>query len=98
EVNKWGRKLHADWMNRPVEGDEAGKLGLHTMRGLAHIEEAVKWNSDGNFDRISAAGMMFILREDVFKRTQSAIENQDKQIQTLSSDKFFERNYKPQSA
>lgn len=94
EVNKWGRKLHADWMNTSVEDEEnPGKLKLHTMRGIAHIEEAIKWNSDGNFDRVSAAGMLFILREDRYKRTQSAIANKDKQVETLANDKFFNRNF-----
>lgn len=99
EVNKWGRKLQADWMNSKVESEEeSGKLKLHTLRGLAYIEECIKWNSDGNFDRVSAAGMMFILREDRYKRTQSAIENQGKDITTLANDKFFNRNYKNTNA
>jgi len=96
QINKWGRKLHADWMLSKAHSnseDEVEKLNLHTMRGIAHIEEAIKWNSDGNFDRISAAGMLFILREDRYKRIQSAIENQDKQIAHLSSDNFFNKNY-----
>ena len=95
QVNKWGRKLHADWMlsKAYTNEDEVEKLNLHTMRGIAHIEEAIKWNSDGNFDRISAAGMLFILREDRYKRTQSAIENQDKQFTHLSTDNFFNKNY-----
>ena len=99
EVNKWGRKLHADWMNTSLEDEEnPGKLKLHTMRGIAHIEEAIKWNSDGNFDRISAAGMLFIIREDRYKRTQSAIANKDKEIETLSNDKFFNRNFNQSNA
>ena len=95
QINKWGRKLHADWMlsKAYTNENEVEKLNLHTMRGIAHIEEAIKWNSDGNFDRISAAGMLFILREDRYKRTQSAIENQDKQISHLSTDNFFNKNY-----
>ncbi len=99
-LNSWARKLHADWMNSiafKTDPEEEDKLNLHTMRGIAHIEEAIKWNSDGNFDRISAAGMLFILREDRYKRIQSAIENQDKQISSLSTDKFFTRNYKTSS-
>lgn len=96
EVNKWGRKLQADWMNSKVfgEDDELDKRNLHTLRGLAYIEECIKWNSDGNFDRVSAAGMLFILREERYKRIQTAIENQDKQIQRLSDDNFFKKNYK----
>jgi len=98
QVNKWGRKSHADWMltSVPVNDgeEETGKLNLHTMRGIAHIEEAIKWNSDGNFDRISAAGMLFILREDRYKRIQTTIENQGKQIKQLSDDDYWNRNYK----
>ena len=99
EVNKWGRKLQADWMNTSLEDeDNPGKLKLHTMRGLAYIEECIKWNSDGNFDRVSAGGMLFILREDRYKRTQSAIANKDKQIDTLANDKFFNRNFNKPNA
>ena len=99
EVNKWGRKLQADWMNTSLEDEEnPGKLKLHTLRGLAYIEECIKWNSDGNFDRVSAAGMLFILREDRYKRTQSAITNKDKQIDTLANDKFFNRNFNKPNA
>ena len=93
EVNKWGRKLQADWMNSPVRNDDTGKLNLHTLRGLAYIEECIKWNSDGNFDRVSSGGMLFILREDRYKRTQSAIANQGKHITQLSEDNFFKKNY-----
>lgn len=98
EVNKWGRKLQADWMNSVVDGDETGKLKLHTLRGLAYIEECIKWNSDGNFDRVSAAGMLFILREDRYKRTQSAKENQNNKIKSLATDSFFTKNYKSKNA
>lgn len=99
EVNKWGRKLQADWMNTSLEDEEnPGKLKLHTMRSLAYIEECIKWNSDGNFDRVSAGGMLFILREDRYKRTQSAITNKDKEIETLANDKFFNRNFNKPNA
>lgn len=99
EVNKWGRKLQADWMNTSIEDEEnPGKLKLHTIRGLAYIEECIKWNSDGNFDRVSAAGMLFILREDRYKRTQSALANKDKEIETLANDKFFNRNFNKPNA
>jgi hypothetical protein len=99
EVNKWGRKLQADWMNTSLEEEEnPGKLKLHTLRGLAYIEECIKWNSDGNFDRVSASGMLFILREDRYKRTQSAIANKDKQVETLANDKFFNRNFNKPNA
>jgi hypothetical protein len=95
--SKWGRKLQADWMNSRVNTEEE-KLKLHTLRGLAYIEECIKWNSDGNFDRVSAAGMLFILREDRYKRTQTAKENQNNKTKSLAVDSFFERNYKNNNA
>jgi hypothetical protein len=98
EVNKWGRKLHADWMNTPVLGDDTGKLRLHTIRGLAHIDECIRWNSDGNFDRVSAAGMLFILREDVYRITKSAMDNQNTASTNLSNDTFFNKNYNSKKA
>ena len=76
-LNAWGRKLQADWMlTKAIGDDENEKLNLHTLRGIAYIEEAIKWNSDGNFDRVSAMGMLMILREDRFKRIQTIKDGQ----------------------
>ena len=47
---------------------------------------------------MSAGGMLFILREDRYKRTQSAIANKDKQIETLANDKFFNKNFNKPNA
>jgi hypothetical protein len=97
-VNKWGRVLQADWMLTKAHGDEDDmKLNLQTLRGLAYIEECIKWNSDGNFDRVSAGILLMILREDRYKRTQTAIQNQDKRIEQLANDKFFDKNYNNKS-
>lgn len=96
EVNKWGRLLQAQWMQTKAHGDEEDeRLNLHRLRGLAYVEECIAWNSDGNFDRVSAMGMLMILREDRIKRTMSAKENEGKAIKRVTDDKFFTRNYKP---
>jgi hypothetical protein len=94
-INAWGRLLQSDWMKSRVnENDEEDqRLKLHTLRGFAYIEECIKWNSDGNFDRVSAGGMLFILREDRYKRTESAKLNADKPVKSLANDKFFNNNY-----
>jgi len=97
-VNKWGRLLQADWMLTKAYGEEDDpRLNLHKLRGLAYIEECMKWNSDGNFDRVSSGIMLFILREDKYKRTQSAIKNQDEKVHQLANDNFFTKNYKSYS-
>jgi len=95
EINKWGRILQAEWqLTRYNIGDEEDQsLKMHHLRSIGYIEECIKWNADGNFDRVSAYGMLFILREERFKRTQSAIANQHSKVKSLSNDKFFEKNY-----
>jgi hypothetical protein len=95
EINKWGRLLQAQYMlTQYNEGDEEdNSLKLHHIRSIPYLEECVAWNSDGNFDRVSAGGMLFLLREDRVKRTNAAIENQYKKISQVSNDKFFERNW-----
>ena len=65
---------------------------------LLYIEECIKWNSDGNFDRVSAAGMLFILREERYKRTEVIKANQDVKFKHIANDSFFERNYTLQNA
>jgi hypothetical protein len=94
EINKWGRILQADWMNSKAMGEEEdNRMNLHRLRSLGYIEECIKWNADGNFDRVSAGGMLFILREDRFKLTNSAKLNQDSPKKALSNDPFFTRNF-----
>jgi hypothetical protein len=95
EINKWGRLLQAQYMlTQYNEGDEEdNSLKLHHIRSIPYLEECVAWNSDGNFDRVSAGGMLFLLREDRVKRTNAAIANQHKKIDQVSNDKFFERNW-----
>lgn len=98
-INSWGRMLQADWQRTKVstpDGEDDERLNLHTLRSLGYIEECIKWNSDGNFDRVSAGGMLFILREDRYKRIKSAKENQDKKIDKLSNDPFFRKNFNNQ--
>ena len=94
QINSWGRLLQADWMISKAHGDdEDARLNLHRLRSLGYIEECIKWNSDGNFDRVSAGGMLFILREDRVKRTASAKANGGMPKKSLASDPFFNKNF-----
>lgn len=95
EINKWGRLLQAQWLQTKAHGDEEDtRLNMHRVRSIAYVEECIAWNSDGNFDRVSAMGMLFILREDRIKRTASAKANSDKKIKRTTDDSFFDKNYK----
>ena len=95
EINKWGRLLQAQWLQTKAHGDEEDtRLNMHRVRSIPYVEECIAWNSDGNFDRVSAMGMLFILREDRIKRTASAKANGDKKIKRATDDSFFDKNYK----
>ena len=94
EINKWGRLLQSQWMQTKAHGDdEDNRLNLHRIRSIPYLEECIAWNSDGNFDRVSSMGMLMILREDRFKRTNSLKGNVDKTVKKLSNDSFFNKNY-----
>lgn len=92
-VNAWGRRLQADWMLSPAYGEEA-KINLHKIRSIGYLKEAIGWNIDGNFDRISAMTPVMILREEYYKYVlQAQKNNQEKEIKSLSNDDFFKLNY-----
>ena len=90
-VNSWGRRLFADWLiSSPLIRDEekSDQCNLHKLRSIGLIKEAIGWNSDGNFDRISALQALMIYREERSKYNVSVIEEVD-------TDNFFFKNYKP---
>ena len=75
-VNAWGRQLQVSWMLSPIEygkewedkEEENKLLNLHKIRSLRYLEECLVWNPDGNFDTVSAMGMLFIYREEKLKQ------------------------------
>lgn len=94
-INQWGRQLQADWLNSVALSNQEGdnRLNLHRLRSIALIEEYIKWNEDGNFDRVSAGIMLFILREEKYRSIQSAKNRMEKNIKTVADDPFFTKNY-----
>jgi hypothetical protein len=100
-INSWGRKLQADWLIENAystdedEKDEQGniverprKLNLQKVRSLGYLKELLAWNPDDNFDRISAMGMLMILRADRAKFEQHKYENK---VKTILDDPWFNR-------
>jgi hypothetical protein len=91
-VNAFGRRLLADYMTSlKPKGDGEQLLNLHTIRSIALLQEALKWNMDGNFDRISAAGMLMIYREEV-KQYVLHIRDEDTTDPLAGIDPFFVKN------
>ena len=74
KINRWGRRLQADWMmdealsvDQERQGEEVVNIkrsNLQNIRSVGYLKELIAWNIDINTDRISAMGMLMILRED----------------------------------
>ena len=96
-INTWGRRLQRDWLMSPAysqdvdaEGNQIGeKLNMHCIRSIAYVEELIGWNQDGNFDRISAGGMLMIYREDRLKY----IQQRDNKTKDDEFDEYIDRNF-----
>lgn len=104
-INAFARNRLRAWLLRPVtviktvdgEEQEVEIPNLFTLRSRAFIKELINYNSEGNFDRISAAGMLMLLREDRIILYQGKIsrEKQEKADSSyLGNDSFFKNNYR----
>lgn len=103
-INGYARSRLRSWLLSPVpimqtiDGEEKEVLvpRLFTVRNRALLKELINYNSEGNFDRISAIGMLMLLREDRMIRYQGDV-SKEKQEKANSSydgnDPFFKRNY-----
>jgi hypothetical protein len=69
-------------------------LNLHKIRSIGYLKETISWNEDSNFDRVSAMGMLMILREE-YKKYKLQVNEQTlgNKIKNLSNDPFFDMNY-----
>lgn len=76
-INRWGRRLQADWLIEAMpiineKDEESMTIKLHSVRSIPYLKECLQWNPDGNFDRISAMGMLMILRMDRLQLVEGA--------------------------
>lgn len=105
-INAYARSRLRSWLLSPVpviqtidgESKEVMVPRLFTVRNRALLKELINYNPEGNFDRISAMGMLMLLREDKMIKYQGNI-GRDRQENTENSydgeDPFFKRNYRP---
>lgn len=104
-INAFARNRLRAWLLKPttviqvVDGEETEVdiPNLFTLRSRAFIKELINYNSEGNFDRISAAGMLMLLREDRIILYQGKVSKEKQEAANssyLGNDPFFKRNYK----
>lgn len=103
-INAYARSRLRSWLLAPVpiiqtidgEEKEVKVPRLFTVRNRALLKELINYNSEGNFDRISAMGMLMLLREDRMIRYQGDVskEKQERANNNYDgNDPFFKRNY-----
>ena len=103
-VNAYARNLLRSWLLKPVtiiqtidgEDKEIVVPNLYTLRSRALIKELILYNSEGNFDRISAMGMLMLLREDkmiLYNGKISRTKEEEASSSYLGNDPFFKTNY-----
>ena len=104
-VNAYARDRLKDWFLIPTtviknidgEDQEVTVPKVMTVWNRALLEEARQWNPDGNFDRISAMGMLMLIREERLVKFGSLdyLKKERDSKSYKGNDSFFERNYKP---
>lgn len=103
-VNSFAKNLLRSWLLKPtttiveVDGEpqETEVYNLYSLRNRALIKELIGYNPLGNFDRISAMGMVMLLREDklILYNGEITREKNDRADSSyLGNDPFFKKNY-----
>ncbi|MCF0114091.1 MAG: hypothetical protein HUJ56_01975 [Erysipelotrichaceae bacterium] len=103
-INAYAKNRIRSWLLKPVpiiqnidgEDREVFVPNLYTIRFRALLKEFINFNSLGNFDRISALGMVMLLREDIMIRYQNDIgegRKNSSENNYLGNDPFFKSNY-----
>lgn len=102
-VNSYARRCIRDWLLKPIEVTKIGDNGetvetiplLFKICNKALLQELSLWNADGNFDRVSALGMLMLVREDVLRLLGETKpeSNVFDDANYLGNDDFFDKNY-----
>jgi hypothetical protein len=103
-INSYAKSRLRNWLLTPIsiiqnidgEDKEVMVPRLYTIRNRALIKELINYNSEGNFDRISAMGMLMLLREDRMIKYQGNISKEKQETASSNytgNDPFFTKNY-----
>ena len=107
-VNGWARQLLVKYLLKPVitiveengEEKEVTRHNLDFIKNKALLIEMAEWNPLGNFDRVSAMGMLMLLREyrlrlygGNYREDEAGVYDPD----DIVNDPYWENNYKDMS-
>ncbi|MFO0203885.1 MAG: hypothetical protein ACK528_12235, partial [Alphaproteobacteria bacterium] len=72
-VNAEGRNMIKSWLQERIS-DKSETRVYETLYSPALITELIMWNPDGNFDRVSALGMLMWLDSTMYKESTLRVE------------------------
>lgn len=91
EIIKYALGLILSWLDEQAYNQDEGVRNLDMIESPALIKELISYSEDINTDRISALGMLMVLKEDRVKITDSS---KTKSIKTKVNSPFFDRPFK----
>jgi hypothetical protein len=72
-VNAEGRNMIKSWLQEKISLTSETRV-YETIYSPAMLAELIMWNPDGNFDRVSALGMLMWLDSTMFKETAKEVD------------------------
>jgi len=90
-IINWSLGLTLSWLEGDAYDKAEGTRNLDIQLSPAMLKELISFSKDINADRVSALGMLMILKEDRVRITELAKSGSTK---TKSQDKFWDRAYK----
>lgn len=88
EVKSFGEGLIHQWLISPYDS-EKGIQTMHKIRSIGLLEELVKYDSDGNFDRVMSL-MCLLYQLDEERRYVPDVDN-SKKFKTFTQKDFFNK-------
>lgn len=102
-INSYALELIRRWLLLPTpaisqdgEGREINIPNLYHIQSRALLQELISFNSEGNFDRVSALGMLMLFREDKMVVNKGDFKSEKKTHAPdnyKGKDPFFRKNY-----
>jgi hypothetical protein len=104
-INGWARQLLVKYLTTPqktivVEGGEEKEVIRHNLdfiKNKALLLEMAQWNPFKNFDRVSAMGMLMLLREDRLRLYGGSYREEEADVydpDDIVNDPYWSSNYK----
>lgn len=87
KINNYHRTLQADYLREKVTLEDETTYA-QTLEFPALVQEYIDWDADGNYDRVSAMGMLLILYEDMLEMGIPSLRK-DKEY-TPDTDSFWD--------